>query len=54
MANWGRLFSDGIILILIMVLEYFTIRPFVGDLIGLGLLGVTAMYFILRVLKNIL
>jgi hypothetical protein len=54
MANLGRLFSDGIILILIMVLEYFTIRPFVGDLIGLGLLGITAIYFILRVLKNIL
>jgi hypothetical protein len=54
MANWGRLFSEGTILLLLMVLEYFTLRPLVGDLIGLGLLGITALYFILTVLKNIL
>ena len=54
MANWGRLFSEGSILILLMALEYFTVRPLIGDLIGLGLLGVTVLYFLLTVLKNIL
>ncbi len=54
MANLGRLLSDGFIIILVMVLEYFTIRPLIGDILGWGLLGVTGIILILDVLKNIL
>ncbi len=54
MANLGRLFTEGSIILLVMGLEYFTLKPLFGEFIGLGLLGVTALIFILDVLRNIL
>jgi hypothetical protein len=54
MVNLGRLFSEGTIILLVMGLEYFTLKPIFGDLVGLGLVGVTALVFILDVLRNIL
>ncbi len=54
MANLGRLFSEGSIILLVMGLEYFTLKPLFGELIGWGLVGVTALLFILDVLRNIL
>jgi len=54
MANHGRLLSEGSIILLVMALEYFTIRPLFGDTLGWGLLGVTGLILIVDVLKNIL
>jgi hypothetical protein len=54
MANLGRLLSEGFILLLVMALEYFTIRPLIGDNFGLGLLLVTGLILIVDVLRNIL
>jgi len=54
MAKLGRLLNEGFIIVLVMVLEYFTIRPFIGDTFGWGLLGVTGIILILDVLRNIL
>ncbi|HIH89322.1 TPA: hypothetical protein HA344_08980 [Candidatus Bathyarchaeota archaeon] len=54
MANLGRLFSEGSIILLVMGLEYFTLKPLFGELIGLSLVGVTALFLILDVLRNIL
>lgn len=46
--------TEGFILSMVLVLEYFTIRPVIGDPWGLGLVGVTIIILILDVLKNIL
>ena len=54
MANIGRLLSEGLIILLVMSLEYFTIRPLIGDNFGLGLLLVTGLILIVDVLRNIL
>jgi hypothetical protein len=54
MANLGRLLSEGSIILLVMGLEYFTIRPLIGENFGLGLLLVTGIILIVDVLKNIL
>jgi len=54
MANIGRLLSEGIIVILVMALEYFTLLPVFGSLVGWGLLGVTGIILGLVVLRNIL
>ena len=54
MANIGRLLSEGSIILLVMALEYFTIRPLIGDNFGWGLLLVTGIILIVDVLRNIL
>jgi hypothetical protein len=54
MANIGRLLSEGVILLLVMALEYFTILPAFGSLVGWGLLGVTGIILGFVVLRNIL
>ena len=54
MANLGRLLSEGSIFLLVMALEYYTLRPLIGDNLGWGLLGVTGFILIIDVLKNIL
>ena len=53
-ANLGRLFSDTVVLVLLLVLEFFTIKPLVGDLIGYLLIGITVIILGLDFLKNIL
>lgn len=54
MTNIGRLLSEGAIILLVMGLEYFTLKPVLGDIIGWGLIGITALVLILDVLRNIL
>lgn len=54
MANLDRLLSESVIILLVMALEYFTILPTFGPLVGWGLLGVTGIILGLEVLKNIL
>ena len=54
MANIGRLIEEGIIILLVMALEYFTILPAFGSFVGWVLIGVTGIVFGLVVLKNIL
>jgi hypothetical protein len=54
MAKLGRLLSEGSIILLLMALEYFTIRPLIGENLGWGLLLATGIVLILDVLRNIL
>lgn len=54
MANIGRLLSEGIIILLVMALEYFTLLPVFGPLVGWSLLGVTGIILGFDVLRNIL
>jgi hypothetical protein len=54
MANLGRLLSEGSIILLVIGLEYFTIRPLIGDNLGWGLILLTGIILIVDVLKNIL
>ena len=54
MANLDRLISEAIIFFLVLALEYFTIKPMVGDVVGYILMGVTVMVLILDILRNAL
>jgi hypothetical protein len=54
MANLDRLISEAIIFLLVLTLEYFTIKPMVGDVVGYILMGVTVMVLILDILRNAL
>ena len=54
MANWDRLISEALIFLLLIGLEYFTIKPMVGDVIGYIIMGVTVMGLILDILRNAL
>ncbi len=54
MANLGRLFSEAIIILLVMALEFFSIKPMVGDIFGYVLLGVTLIVLLLDILRNVL
>jgi hypothetical protein len=54
MANLDRLISEAIIFVLVLALEYFTIKPMVGDVVGYILMGVTFMVLILNILRNAL
>jgi hypothetical protein len=54
MANLDRLVSDAIIFLLVLVLEYYTIKPIVGDIIGYVLIGITVIILLLDILRNAL
>jgi hypothetical protein len=54
MANLGRLLSEGAIVLLCLALEFFTILPAFGHVVGWALLGITGIVLVLVVLKNIL
>jgi len=54
MGNIDRLFSEAVIILLLLGLEYFAIRPLIGDGLGYVLVGVTVIVLILDVLRNAL
>ncbi len=54
MADIGRLIEEAVIILLVMALEYFTLLPAFGQIVGWGLLGLTTIFLGLRVLKHIL
>ena len=54
MANLDRLISEAIIILLVLALEFYTIKPMVGDVIGYILLGITVIVLLLDILRNAL
>ncbi len=54
MANLDRLISEAIIFLLVLALEFYTIKPMVGDLFGYILIGVTVIVLLLDILRNVL
>jgi len=54
MANLDRLISEALIFILVLGLEFFTIKPMIGDVTGYILMGITLMALILDILRNAL
>lgn len=54
MANLDRLISEAIIILLVLALEFYTIKPMVGDVIGYILMGVTVIVLLLDILRNAL
>ncbi len=53
-ARLDRLVSESVIIVLALVLEYFSIRPLIGDGLGYVLVGLTVMILILDILRNVL
>lgn len=54
MANLDRLISEAIIFLLVLALEWYTIKPMVGDIIGYVLIGITVILLLLDILRNAL
>ena len=54
MANLDRLISEAIIILLVLALEFYTIKPMVGEVIGYFLIGVTVIILLLDILRNAL
>jgi hypothetical protein len=54
MANLDRLISEAVIILLVLALEFYTIKPMVGEVIGYFLIGVTVIILLLDILRNAL
>ncbi len=53
-ARLDRLISESIIIILVLALEYYSLRPLIGDGVGYILIGLTFIILLLDVLRNVL